>query len=141
MAKLEQKFAATEDPDLEGTLLLEQYAAQIGAALTPAFGADSSSEIVSAAVRVCAIYVGSGIVKDLYQLGRVLKLLTSALDKVKDESELTGVGEVKDLSPHASVMIKLSVLNAWAELQVASERQDYLKQVLQPLVYKSIQSL
>ncbi|KAI8365216.1 armadillo-type protein [Radiomyces spectabilis] len=127
-----EKFTNTADADLDDMLLLEQYAAQIGAALTPAFGADSSSEIVSAAVRVCAIYVGSGIVKDLYQLGRVLKLLTSALDKCKDESKLTGVGEVKDLSPHASVMVRLSVLNAWAELQVASQRQDYLKQVLQP---------
>lgn len=87
---------------------------------------------MSAAVRVCAIYVGSGIVKDLYQLGRVLKLLTSSLDRCKGEHALTGVGEVKDLSPHASVMVKLSVLNAWAELQVASQSQDYLKQVLQP---------
>ncbi|KAG2232739.1 hypothetical protein INT48_009265 [Thamnidium elegans] len=127
-----EKFATTLDADLEGMLLLEQYSAQIGAALTPAFGADSSSEIVSAAVRVCAIYVGSGIVKDLYQLGRVLKLLISALDRCKGESKLTGVGEVKDLSPHASVMVKLSVLNAWAELQVASQKQSYLKQVLQP---------
>ncbi|KAI9022184.1 armadillo-type protein [Phycomyces nitens] len=127
-----EKFAMTEDADLEGMLLLEQYAAQIGAALTPAFGPDSSSEIVSAAVRVCAIYVGSGIVKDLYQLGRVLRLLTSALEKCKDESKLVGVGEVKDLSPHASVMVKLSVLNAWAELQVSSQKQDYLKQILQP---------
>ncbi|CAO3620701.1 unnamed protein product [Cunninghamella echinulata] len=127
-----EKFAGTEDADLEGLLLLEQYAAQIGAALTPAFGSDSSSEIVSAAVRVCAIYVGSGIVKDLYQLGRVLKLLTSALDRCKDESKLSGVGEVKDLSPHASVMVKLSVLNAWAELQVASQKQEYIRQILQP---------
>ena len=127
-----EKFSTTLDADLEGVLLLEQYSAQIGAALTPAFGADSSSEIVSAAVRVCAIYVGSGIVKDLYQLGRVLKLLISALDRCKGESKLTGVGEVKDLSPHASVMVKLSVLNAWAELQVASQKQSYLKQVLQP---------
>ncbi|CAO3627524.1 unnamed protein product [Cunninghamella blakesleeana] len=127
-----EKFANTEDADLEGLLLLEQYAAQIGAALTPAFGADSSSEIVSAAVRVCAIYVGSGIVKDLYQLGRVLKLLTSALERCKDESKLSGVGEVKDLSPHASVMVKLSVLNAWAELQVASQKQEYIRQILQP---------
>ncbi|KAL7334523.1 hypothetical protein PS15p_200133 [Mucor circinelloides] len=127
-----EKFSNTLDADLEDMLLLEQYSAQIGAALTPAFGADSSSEIVSAAVRVCAIYVGSGIVKDLYQLGRVLKLLISALDRCKGESKLTGVGEVKDLSPHASVMVKLSVLNAWAELQVASQKQAYLKQVLQP---------
>ncbi|CEP08433.1 hypothetical protein [Parasitella parasitica] len=127
-----EKFSNTLDADLEDMLLLEQYSAQIGAALTPAFGADSSSEIVSAAVRVCAIYVGSGIVKDLYQLGRVLKLLISALDRCKGESKLTGVGQVKDLSPHASVMVKLSVLNAWAELQVASQKQAYLKQVLQP---------
>ncbi|OBZ81409.1 HEAT repeat-containing protein 5B, partial [Choanephora cucurbitarum] len=129
-----EKFSNTQDADLEDMLLLEQYSAQIGAALTPAFGADSSSEIVSAAVKVCAIYVGSGIVKDLYQLGRVLKLLTSALDRCKGESKLTGVGEVKDLSSHASVMVKLSVLNAWAELQVASQKQSYLKQVLQPNV-------
>ncbi|KAI8372010.1 armadillo-type protein [Choanephora cucurbitarum] len=129
-----EKFSSTQDADLEDMLLLEQYSAQIGAALTPAFGADSSSEIVSAAVKVCAIYVGSGIVKDLYQLGRVLKLLTSALDRCKGESKLTGVGEVKDLSSHASVMVKLSVLNAWAELQVASQKQAYLKQVLQPNV-------
>ncbi|KAG1473645.1 hypothetical protein G6F56_000838 [Rhizopus delemar] len=127
-----ERFSITLDADLEGTLLLEQYSAQIGAALTPAFGADSSSEIVAAAVKVCAIYVGSGIVKDLYQLGRVLKLLTSALDRCKKETKLTGVGEVKDLSSHASVMVKLAVLNAWAELQVASQKQKYLKQVLQP---------
>lgn len=127
-----EKFASTADPDLEGTLLLEQYAAQIGAALTPAFAADSSSEIVSAAVRVCAVYVGSGIVKDLYQLGRVLKLLTSALEKCKDDADITRVGEIKDISPHASIMVKLSVLNAWAELQVATVQQDYLRQVVQP---------
>ncbi|KAI9480776.1 MAG: armadillo-type protein [Benjaminiella poitrasii] len=127
-----EKFANTLDADMEDMLLLEQYSAQIGAALTPAFGSESSSEIVSAAVRVCAIYVGSGIVKDLYQLGRVLKLLISALDRCKGETKLTGVGEIKDLSPHASVMVKLSVLNAWAELQVASQKQSYLKQVLQP---------
>ncbi|KAG1240980.1 hypothetical protein G6F68_017133 [Rhizopus microsporus] len=29
-------------------------------------------------------------------------------------------------------MVKLAVLNAWAELQVASQRQKYLRQVLQP---------
>lgn len=72
--------------------MLEQYSAQIGAAFTPIFGADSSSGIASVAVRVCAIYVGNGIVKDLYRLGHVLKLLISALDS---ESKLTGGGRSK----------------------------------------------
>ncbi|CAG8784803.1 12222_t:CDS:2, partial [Acaulospora morrowiae] len=78
-----EKFAATPDPDFEEAALLEQYQAQIGAALTPAFTAESSPEILSAAVRVCAVFVGSGIVKELYRMGRILKLLTTALENCR----------------------------------------------------------
>ncbi|RIA85835.1 armadillo-type protein [Glomus cerebriforme] len=127
-----EKFAATPDPDFEEAALLEQYQAQIGAALTPAFTAESSPEILSAAVKVCAVFVGSGIVKELYRMGRILKLLTTALENCKDNISVTTVGDVKDLSPHAAIMIKLSVLNAWAELQVSSIKQSYLIQVIEP---------
>ncbi|CAG8538967.1 8065_t:CDS:10 [Diversispora eburnea] len=127
-----EKFAATSDPDFEEAALLEQYQAQIGAALTPAFTAESSPEILSAAVKVCAVFVGSGIVKELYRMGRILRLLTTALEKCKDNLSVTEVGDVKNFSPHAAIMIKLSVLNAWAELQVASIKQTYLVQVVQP---------
>ncbi|CAG8605848.1 6771_t:CDS:10, partial [Racocetra fulgida] len=127
-----EKFSATPDPDFEEAALLEQYQAQIGAALTPAFTADSSPEILSAAVKVCAVFVGSGIVKELHRMGRILKLLTTALANCKDNSSVTKVGDFKDLSPHAAIMVKLSVLNAWAELQVASTKQTYLVQVVQP---------
>lgn len=127
-----EKFSATPDPDFEEAALLEQYQAQIGAALTPAFTADSSPEILSAAVKVCAVFVGSGIVKELHRMGRILKLLTTALENCKDNSSMTKVGDFKDLSPHAAIMVRLSVLNAWAELQVASTKQDYLVQVVQP---------
>ncbi|RGB29005.1 armadillo-type protein [Rhizophagus diaphanus] len=127
-----EKFAATPDPDFEEAALLEQYQAQIGAALTPAFTAESSPEILSAAVKVCAVFVGSGIVKELYRMGRILKLLTTALENCKDNVSVTTVGDVKDLSPHAAIMIKLSVLNAWAELQVSSIKQSYLIQVIEP---------
>ncbi|CAG8467294.1 7812_t:CDS:10 [Ambispora gerdemannii] len=127
-----EKFAATPDPDYEEAVLLEQYQAQIGAALTPAFSGDTSPEILSAAVKVCAVFVGSGIVKELYRMGRILKLLTTALENSKEDSSITTVAGVKDLSPHASIMVKLSVLNAWAELQVASTKQSYLVQVVEP---------
>ncbi|RHZ75540.1 hypothetical protein Glove_212g189 [Diversispora epigaea] len=127
-----EKFAATPDPDFEEAALLEQYQAQIGAALTPAFTAESSPEILSAAVKVCAVFVGSGIVKELYRMGRILRLLTTALEKCKDNLSVTEVGDVKNFSPHAAIMVKLSVLNAWAELQVASIKQTYLVQVVQP---------
>ncbi|CAI2166927.1 889_t:CDS:10 [Funneliformis geosporum] len=127
-----EKFAATPDPDFVEAALLEQYQAQIGAALTPAFTAESSPEILSAAVKVCAVFVGSGIVKELYRMGRILKLLTTALENCKDNANVTAVGDIKDLSPHAAIMVKLSVLNAWAELQVSSIKQSYLIQVVEP---------
>jgi len=61
-------------------MLLEQYQAQIGSALTPAFAVDSSPELAAEAVNVCAIFISTGIVKDVDRMGRILKLLTSSLE-------------------------------------------------------------
>jgi HEAT repeat-containing protein 5 len=36
------------------------------------------------------------------------------------------------MSPNAAVMLKISTLTAWAELQIASTHQDYLKAVISP---------
>ncbi|KAG0226196.1 armadillo-type protein [Mortierella sp. GBAus27b] len=127
-----ERFKSTADPEVPDSVLLEQYQAQIGAALTPAFTAESTPEVVSLGVKVCAVYVGSGIIQEVDRFGRVLKLLIGALEKCKDDKRLTAVGDVTDLTPHASQMIKWAVLNAWAELQVASVHRQYLVAVLQP---------
>lgn len=74
-----QVFATAPDPDFEGTLLLEQYQAPITAALTPAFSTDSTPEILASAIETCATFVGSGFITDVIKMGRVLRLLTSAL--------------------------------------------------------------
>jgi HEAT repeat-containing protein 5 len=63
--------------------LLEQHQAPITAALTPAFSSDSTPEILAAAVQVCAVFVGCGVIKDVSKMGRILKLLTGALDQSK----------------------------------------------------------
>ncbi|EJD04810.1 clathrin-coated vesicle protein [Fomitiporia mediterranea MF3/22] len=128
-------FAKSPDPDYEGSLLLEQYQAPITAALTPAFSADSTPEILASAVQVCAAFVGSGIVRDVSRMGRILKLLTSALEQSK-ESGMLSLGEAGELSPNASVMLRISTLSAWAELEVASIQQSYLKDVVGP--YRAI---
>lgn len=80
-------------------------------------------------------------------MGRILKLLTGALEQCKGGSslylvtigtslipdgEMLSLGDVSDLSPNASVMLKISILAAWAELQVASQRQTYLNEVIKP---------
>ncbi|KAH8115151.1 clathrin-coated vesicle protein [Phellopilus nigrolimitatus] len=99
--------------------------------LTPAFSSDSTPEILSSAVQVCAVFVGSGIVKDVGRMGRILKLLTSALEQSK-ESGMLSLGDAGELSPNASVMLRISTLSAWAELEVASTQQNYLKEVVGP---------
>lgn len=42
------------------------------------------------------------------------------------------LGDVDNLSTNAAVMLKVSVLTAWAELQVASTKQAYLVDVVNP---------
>ncbi len=68
------------DPDFSEALLLEQYQAQISSALTPAFAADSSADLASAAVDVCATFIATGLVTDIDRMGRILKLLVKALE-------------------------------------------------------------
>ncbi|ROT35870.1 ARM repeat-containing protein [Sodiomyces alkalinus F11] len=125
-------FGRTPDPDFEEAMLLEQYQAQISSALTPAFAADSSPELASEAVNVCAGFISTGIVTDVDRMGRILKTLVTALENFSRNSENAGIGDLKGLSSNAQVMVKMSVFSAWAELQVASSEQKYLVDVLKP---------
>ncbi|KAI1487782.1 armadillo-type protein [Biscogniauxia mediterranea] len=125
-------FGKTPDPDFEEAMLLEQYQAQIGSALTPAFAADSSPELAAEAVNVCAAFISTGIVTDVDRMGRILKTLVTALENFSAETENAGIGDLKGLSSNAQVMVKMSVFSAWAELQVASLEQKYLLDVLKP---------
>ncbi|OTB02273.1 hypothetical protein M426DRAFT_322850 [Hypoxylon sp. CI-4A] len=125
-------FGKAPDPDFDEAMLLEQYQAQIGSALTPAFAADSSPELAAEAVNVCAAFISTGIVTDVDRMGRILKTLVSALENFSTETENAGIGDLKGLSSNAQVMVKMSVYSAWADLQVASSEQKYLLDVLKP---------
>ncbi|KAK8108407.1 hypothetical protein PG984_014208 [Apiospora sp. TS-2023a] len=129
-------FGKSPDPDFEEAMLLEQYQAQISSALTPAFAADSSPELASEAVNVCAAFIATGIVRDVDRMGRILKTLVSALENFSSEAEHAGIGDLQGLSSNAQVMVKMSVFSAWADLQVASTEQKYLHDVLKPHIGK-----
>ncbi|KAF2204363.1 ARM repeat-containing protein [Delitschia confertaspora ATCC 74209] len=129
-------FGKTPDPDFPEATLLEQYQAQIGSALTPAFSADSSPELAAEAVNVCATFIATGIVTDVERMGRILKLLVSALENFSSESETASIGDLRGLSSNAQVMVKMAVFSAWAELQIASAEQTYLVDVLKPHIAK-----
>ncbi|TQV94566.1 HEAT repeat protein [Cordyceps javanica] len=125
-------FGKIPDPDFEEAMLLEQYQAQISSALTPAFAADSSPELASEAVNVCANFISIGIVTDVERMGRILKTLVNALENFSSDDENAGIGDLKGLSSNAQTMVKIAVFSAWAELQVASSEQKYLLDVLKP---------
>ncbi|KAF2826541.1 ARM repeat-containing protein [Ophiobolus disseminans] len=129
-------FGKTPDPDFAEVTLLEQYQAQIGSALTPAFAADSSPELAAEAINVCATFIATGIVTDVDRMGRILKLLVSALENFSSETETAAIGDLKGLSANSQVMVKMAVFSAWAELQIASSEQSYLVNVLKPHIAK-----
>ncbi|WPH01281.1 Hypothetical protein R9X50_00411900 [Acrodontium crateriforme] len=125
-------FGRTPDPDFPEAMLLEQYQAQISSALTPAFATDSSPELAAAAVSVCATFIATGIVTDIDRMGRILKVLVSALDSFSRDSESASIGDLKALSSNAQVMVRMAIFSAWAELQISSAEQRYLINVVNP---------
>jgi len=47
-------------------------------------------------------------------------------------SGMLAIGDVEQLSPNASVMLRIATLTAWAELEIAGTIQEYLQEVLKP---------
>ncbi|KAJ5166419.1 uncharacterized protein N7482_005200 [Penicillium canariense] len=125
-------FGKTPDPDFAEASLLEQYQAQIGSALTPAFAADSSAELASEAINVSATFIATGIVTNVDRMGRILKFLVLGLENFAKNPDTTVIGDLKGLNSNARVMVKLALFSAWARLQVASMEHEYLNQVVQP---------
>ncbi|XP_035981914.1 HEAT repeat-containing protein 5B isoform X4 [Fundulus heteroclitus] len=111
-----KKFASVPEPEFPGHVILEQYQANVGAALRPAFSPDTPSDITAKACQVCSTWIGSGVVSDLNDLRRVHNLLVSSLDKVQ-----SGKSSSSQLySESATTMEKLAVLKAWAEVYVVA---------------------
>lgn len=55
--------------------------------------------------------------------------------KIEDASD-PAVGDLRGLSLNAQTMVRMAVLSAWAELQVASREQVYLSKVVEPHIAK-----
>ncbi|CAO1639306.1 unnamed protein product [Sympodiomycopsis kandeliae] len=126
-----ENFKSARDPDFHEALMLEQHQAPIAAALTPAFASDSTPEVLAAAIQICAVFVGSGVVRQVDKMGRILRQLVSALENCQD-AEMNSLGDAKDLCPNAAGMLKVAVFTAWSELQVATLSQAYLLDVVKP---------
>lgn len=108
------KFAHVPEPEFPGHVILEQYQAQVGAALRPAFSADTPPHVTAAACQVCSAWIGSGVARDLNDLRRVHQLLVTSLSKLK------GCASSQLFNESTATLEKLAILKAWAEVYVVA---------------------
>lgn len=109
------KFARVPEPEFPGHLLLEQFQAQVGAALRPAFSLDTPSHVTAAACEVCSTWIGSGVARDLNDLRRVYNLLVSSLSKLDTKTNSTQL-----YNESMATLEKLSILKAWADVYIVA---------------------
>ncbi|KAL4613050.1 HEAT repeat-containing protein 5A [Arapaima gigas] len=128
-----RKFAAVPEPEFPGHFILEQYQANVGAALRPAFTADTPPDVTAKACQVCSAWISSGVVSDLGDLRRVHHLLTSSLIRVQAVKELPS----QLYNESTFTMETLAVLKAWAEVYIVAigspKQGDQLSTLLKPL--------
>lgn len=113
------KFGETPEPEFPGHVILEQYQAQVGAALRPAFAPDTPSDVTAAACNVCSAWIGSGVARDLGDLRRVYQLLVSSLEKLRPKQNSQQL-----YNESALTLEKLSILKAWAEVYSVSMKNE-----------------
>lgn len=109
------KFARVPEPEFAGHLLLEQFQAQVGAALRPAFANETPSHVTAAACDVCSAWIGSGVARDLNDLRRVHQLLVQSLTKLQTKTNSTQL-----YNESMATLEKLSILKAWAQVYIVA---------------------
>nr|XP_006814260.1 PREDICTED: HEAT repeat-containing protein 5B-like [Saccoglossus kowalevskii] len=115
------KFAKVPEPEFPGHFILEQFQAQVSAALRPAFSPDTPPDVTAMACQVSSTWIGSGVALTLNDLRRVHQLLVSSLAKLKTGNK----GAPSMLySESATTMEKLAVLKAWAEVYIVAMQQN-----------------
>ncbi|XP_029807153.1 HEAT repeat-containing protein 5A isoform X9 [Suricata suricatta] len=125
-----RRFAAIPEPEFPGHVILEQYQANVGAALRPAFTSETPPDVTAKACQVCSAWIASGVVSDLNDLRRVHQLLISSLTKIQAGKE--ALSHLYNES--ASTMEILAVLKAWAEVYIiAVERHKSHRQPLKTM--------
>lgn len=115
------KFAKVPEPEFPRHVILEQYQAQVGAALRPAFSPETPPHVTAMACQVCSAWIGSGVARDLNDLRRVHQLLVFSLEKMQKNSSSRLYNE------RASTLEKLAILKSWAEVYTVAMEQEKQK--------------
>uniref|UniRef100_A0A452TZ69 HEAT repeat-containing protein 5A n=1 Tax=Ursus maritimus TaxID=29073 RepID=A0A452TZ69_URSMA len=132
-----RRFASIPEPEFPGHVILEQYQANVGAALRPAFTSETPPDVIAKACQVCSAWIASGVVSDLNDLRRVHQLLVSSLTKIQAGKE--ALSHLYNES--ASTMEILAVLKAWAEVKESVRNGSYSSDGLLDLVHTDLGTL
>ncbi|XP_050989656.1 HEAT repeat-containing protein 5A isoform X1 [Labeo rohita] len=111
-----RKFSSVPEPEFPGHVILEQYQANVGAALRPAFHVDAPPNVTAKACQVCSAWIASGVISDLRDLRRVHQLLASSLAKVQVGRDVAS----QLYNESTFTMETLAVLKAWAEVYITA---------------------
>ncbi|KTW26431.1 hypothetical protein T552_02911 [Pneumocystis carinii B80] len=129
--KIIKIFSPFKDPDFPTLSLLEQYEAQLVSAIIPSFSSDSIPEIAVFAMHICSYFLTSEILKEIPKTGRIIKLLSSALLDINNSKNTISIGDL-ECSDNSRILLKLSIISVWAELQIASEHKTCLSFIIKP---------
>lgn len=105
----------TRDPEWSSARLLAQYEAPLAAALAAAFGADSTPDVLAAALAVGAEGLGAGL--DVAPTSRLVRRMHEAWEQ-SQKADMPHLGELA-IAPGAVAYLKLAVLAAWAHMALA----------------------
>ncbi|CAL8143424.1 unnamed protein product [Orchesella dallaii] len=108
-----EKFASIRDPDFPSASILEQFQAQVSAALRPAFAVETDPMVTATACRVCSAWI-CGNSQGGEDLRRVHTLMVSALENIRTKPTLP------DFNESANTLEKLAILKAWAQVFVTA---------------------
>lgn len=106
-----ESFAETPDPDFGEARLLEQFQAQLTAALTAAWGADTPPDVRAAAIAVSGVYLSAGI--DPSPTSRIARRMVSALEGAPSDTAQQGAAP---LTAQAAAYVHVAVIRAWARM-------------------------
>jgi len=117
LERLIDLFKNSMDPDVAGSFLLEQYQANISAALRPAFSSDALPLVSVKASSVAAKWLSSDVASSTNDIQRVYRLMVSSLDSIR----------YPRLESHASPkMCQLkdeACIVSWADIYIAAFEQ------------------
>ncbi|XP_065144355.2 HEAT repeat-containing protein 5A isoform X1 [Paramisgurnus dabryanus] len=119
-----RKFSNVPEPEFPGHVILEQYQANVGAALRPAFHVDAPPDVTAKACQVCSAWIASGVISDLRDLRRVHQLLASSLTKVQAGKDVPS----QLYNESTFTMETLAVLKAWAEVYITAVQSSRMKE-------------